>query len=541
MSCFKLKNKRILSLIFVMFTISIFMISCLKDDFNFDKMTNPTWEPNFSLPLIHSKLNLSKVLGVTGGDSLLNEDASHFLTLIYRDNIFSQYAYDVFTIPDQTYSLNYPFSLPGGMNNGDSISGTYSDNIVFVNSNSEILDTMYVKDSILNFKMNTTINQNAKIEIVMPTVTKNGIPLSATINYIYTGTPSNINYNVPIDGYKMVFHNAGGVFNQLTINYKVTIFNIGLPDLSPYAFNFDLKFENLKYSKMYGYMNQKDYLFPVDTLSIDIFKNSWFGNFMLEDPKLKVNVYNSYGFPLNLTFDLLDAYNPKTPALVPVVGFPSPFTITEPTTVGQVTTTTVLLDKNNSNIKDAINITPRYFAYHFEGHANPTGIYQPNFMLDTSSFKVDIELEMPLFGRAWNFVIQDTIDFTFDKIEELVYANFKINILNGFPIDAKMQIYITDSLYNPLDSLFTGEQIVVSAANVGGAPDYRVTTSTLKYTEVNLSQSRLTNLTHAKKMLIRSKLNTTNNGNDIMKIYSDYLIDVRMAVQAQLKVNLNNY
>jgi len=530
-----------LSLTFVVLIMSLFMVSCLKDDFNFDKMTKPTWEPNFSLPLIHSKSDLSKVLGITGGDSLLNEDASHFLTLIYRDNIFSQYAYDAFTIPDQMYNLNYPFSLPGGMNSGDSISGSYSDNIVFVNSNNEILDTMFLKDSILNFKMNSTINHNAKIEIEMPTVTKNGVPLSATINFVYTGTPLNINYDIPVDGYKMIFNQSGGVFNKLAINYKVTVYNIGTPDMSPYAFNFDITFKNLKYSKMFGYMNQKDYLFPFDTLSIDIFKNSWFGNFMLEDPKLRVYVYNSYGFPLNLTFDLLESYNPNTPALVSVVGFPNPFTITEPTTIGQVAQTTVLLDKNNSNIKDAINITPRYFAYHFEGHANPSGIYQPNFLLDTSCFKVDIEMELPLFGRAWNFVIQDTIDFTFDKIEELVYANFKINILNGFPIDAKMQIYITDSLYNPLDSLFNGEQVVISGASVGGAPDYRVTSPSPKYTEVNLSQSRLTNLSNAKKMLIRSKLNTTNSGNDIMKIYSDYIIDVRMAVQAQLKVNLNNY
>jgi len=539
MKFFKIINKRMFLLTSVILTVSVFMVSCLKNDFDFSKFTKPTWEPNFSLPLVHSKLSLSKILGVTGGDSLLNEDANHFLTLIYRDNIFSQYAYDAFKIIDQNYTKNYPFSLPPGMNVGDSVSGSFTDNIIFNDTNNAVLDTMYLKSGNLNFKMNSTINQNAKIEIVMPSVTKNGIPLGTVINYIYTGAPLNINFNLPLSGYKIVFHQAGGIFNQLAINYKVTLYNIGSPDLSPYNFNFDLGFQSLKYSKIFGYLNQKSFSFPIDTLSIDIFKNSWFGHFLLEDPKFTVKVKNSYGFPLNINFDLLDAYNPKTPALINVWGVPNPFSINTPTSVGQVTETSFILNKNNSNIKDAINITPHYFAYHFTGQANPSGIYQSNFILDTSSFKVDVEMELPLFGRAWDFVIQDTVDFKFDKVDELVYANFKINILNGFPLDAKMQIVITDSLYVPLDSLFVGEQYVIRSGSVGPAPDYRVISPNNVYTEVNLSQTRLTKLSNARKMLIRSKLNTTNTGLDIMKIYSDYLLDVRLAVQAQLKVDLN--
>jgi len=147
---------------------------------------------------------------------------------------------------------------------------------------------------------------------------------------------------------------------------------------------------------------------------------------------------------------------------------------------------------------------------------------------------------MPLFGKAWDFLIQDTVNFKIDKIEELVSANFKINISNGFPIDAKIQIVITDSLYTPLDSLFSGgPQDVIKSGNIGAAPDYRVTSPTNKFTPVILPQDRLVKLSHARKMLIRSTLNTKNNGADIMKIYSDYLIDVRLAVQAQLKVDLN--
>jgi len=534
-------NKWIWKSVIVFVFLSIVLVSCLKNDFDFEKVTLPTWEPNFSLPLIHSKLNLSKVLGEADAGDMLLEDPFHFLTLIYRSNIFSQEAQEVFTIANQMYAQNYSFSLPGGMNNGDSTSGSYSDNIVFINTNNEILDTLYLKEGNINLLFNSDINQNAKINIVFPTATKNGVPLTHTINLNYTGTPFNINTNIDITGYKLVFDHSGGTFNKLPILYNVTVYNIGSPDQSPYDFNFNLFFQNQNYSKMFGYLNQKDYLFPMDTLSIDIFKNSWFGNFLLEDPKLKIKISNSYGFPLNITWGLLEGINPKTPTSMALTNVPNPMNVNSPTIIGHDIETVYNLDKNNSNIKDVVNIIPHYFAYLFEGHANPSGIYTPNFVLDTSRFKVDVEMEMPLFGRAWDFIIEDTVDFTFEKIEELVYINFKINITNGFPVDSKIQIVITDSLYNPLDSLFPTAQYVIQSANMGPAPDYKVTTPVHKYTEVNLSQTRLTNLTNARKMLIIATLNTKNNGNDIVKFYSDYMIDVRMAARAQLKVNLNNY
>ncbi len=532
-------GKRCMCVILAFLASCFILTSCLKDDFNFDKMTKPVWEPNFSLPLVHSKLDLSKVLGETGGDSLMFEDPNHFLTLIYRDELYSQTAEDAFIIIDQQYLKNYQFSLPGGMNNGDSISNMYNDNIVFVNSNNENLDTLTLKAGILNFKLNTNINHNAKIEILMPTVTKNGVPLGAVLPLTYTGVPININTFVDLAGYKLVFDHSGGIFNKLPINYKITLYNIGSPDLSPYDFNFEINFQNLKYLRMYGYLNQKDYLFPFDTLSIDIFKKSWFGNFNLVNPKLMVKVLNSYGFPLNINFDLLEAYNPKTPANVTLFGYPYPFTINTPAYLGQVTEASFVMDTTNSNIRDAINITPHYLAYHFEGHANPSGLYTPNFVFDTSSFKVKVEMELPLHGRAWDFYIQDTVDFEFEKVDELIYANFKLNILNGFPIDAKIQVVITDSLYVPLDSLFVGEQYIVQSGVLG--PDLKVASPTLRYTEINLPQSRLTTLSNARKLLIRARLNTTNSGNQVVKIYSDYLIDVRLAVQAQLRMDLNNY
>ncbi|MDD3877674.1 MAG: hypothetical protein PHT69_13720 [Bacteroidales bacterium] len=517
----------------------IFLSSCLKkEDFDFDKLVFPDWEPNFSLPLVHSQMDLRKVLNETSFGDMLIEDANKFLTLVYKERIYSQKAEDAFYINNQFFVQNETFSVSGSFNIGDSSTSTYTENMVFVNaSNNEKLDTLYLKSGDLNFQLNTNLNHPAKIRITLPDVRKNGVPFSTTLLY---NVGSNINTTLDLAGYKMVFHHTGGINNQLTVFYELTAYNTsGAQNQSPYTIDFSTNFENLKYSKMFGFLNYKEYLFPMDTLSIGIFKNAWFGNFVAMDPKVIIKITSHYGFPLHIIFDHLIATNPKSLNSLPVFGLPNPIAISSPLNPGDSSVTSVTLDKYNSNIVDAINILPHYFAYLFEGRANPTGVYTPNFALDTSTFNVDMEVEIPLYGSAWDFVLEDTVDFEFEKIDEVEYALFKISILNGFPVDANIQIYFADSLNNVLDSLFGGTKEVVLAALTGPSPEYRVTTPQTKYTEAYITANKLTNITNSRKMFIRSTLATTNNGSETIKIYSDYLIDVRLAVQAQLKVNLN--
>lgn len=516
--------------------------SCLKkEDFDFDKLVYPDWEPNFSLPLVYSSLDLSQVLNEVEDSDMLIEDAQHFLTLVYKRRLMSQIAQEVFEIDNQTFNNNHSFSLPAGFSVGDSSTFTFSDDFVFATTNNEVLDTLYLKEGTLDLQIQSNINHDTRIRVFLPTVRRNGVPFVETINQVYTGTPYNINLSFDLEDYVMAFHHSGGMFNQLPINYEITAFNnSGASDLSPYVFDCNVGFDNLAYEKMIGFLDYIEYQFNDDSLSIDIFKNSWFGNFLLQDPKLFIRVTNSLGFPLEIVFDYLEGYNPNTSVNVPITGVSTPISVNQPAYMGDITTTTIELNKDNSNIKDAINDMPHHLHYRFDGHANPTGIYTPNFVLDTSAFKVDIELEMPLYGQAWDFTIQDTIDYEFEQLEEVVYAKFLIDITNGFPIDAGIQIYFADTTYQVIDSLFTYKKEIITAAPVGSSPNYRVVERRHKYTEIFLSASRLENISKARHMIIAANMATTNTGTDIVKIYSDYLIDVRLAIQAQLKVNLND-
>jgi len=137
--------------------------------------------------------------------------------------------------------------------------------------------------------------------------------------------------------------------------------------------------------------------------------------------------------------------------------------------------------------------------------------------------------------------LQDTLDFDVlgDDIDKAEWIRFKINTDNGFPIDAKIQVYFvnSDSLdlnshYYAIDSMLVApSEQIVAAAPVGS--DFRVIAPNHKYVETTIYKNRIIALKKADKILVYSKLATVNNGASNVKIYSDYFIDIKIGAQVQ--------
>lgn len=114
--------------------------------------------------------------------------------------------------------------------------------------------------------------------------------------------------------------------------------------------------------------------------------------------------------------------------------------------IGQVVQTNFVLNQTNSNEKTVINQQPRYISYSVNALTNsPTPTY--NFLEDSSRFKVDVEVNLPMKGYAEGFTLQDTTPFTLENIEQVQSAVFRINIVNGFPAKAYTQVYFYDTLF----------------------------------------------------------------------------------------------
>ena len=60
----------------VVFCLFLFLSSCSKEDFNFDKMTDPEWNPTWSMPLIHSNMTLRNIMK-KGGTIFVEDPLTH--------------------------------------------------------------------------------------------------------------------------------------------------------------------------------------------------------------------------------------------------------------------------------------------------------------------------------------------------------------------------------------------------------------------------------------------------------------------------------
>jgi len=528
------------TMVVLLLMIILFVQSCIKkDDFNFDKLAQLPYDPNIAVPLVHSRMTIKDVLDDYDHEHVFTEDNTHFLYLIYERSVFSQKAEDLITISDQNVNTNFNFSI-GTPPNGDSITTTQASTFILTTAVDESFDTMYIKAGTLNYNISGNLDHDGKIVITLPTATKNGIPFTQVIPYNYSGTlPVTINTSFNLTGYKVAFNHIG-LQTILPMTYSVTVYGDGTPVNPPYSITMSESFTNIKYQKLIGYLGQKTFSITNDTIFVEIFRNNIHGYYDFEDPKLHINTFNAYGLPINVNIGLIEAHSDvNTPFIVPVTGsgIPVPWTINYPSfsQMGQIATTTLLLDKNNSTIKPAINIAPQYIVGAISAQSNPSGIPTTNFVLDTSRFTVNAQLELPLWGKAWDFILQDTIAFDYQSTTpmDVEWAEFKLILDNGFPIDGKCQLYFVDSDYAVLDSLLNPFQQALVSAIPGSPPDYRVVSNTKTTTKIRWDGPRWAHLATCKHILVRAYLNTANSGTTIVKIYSDYGLDTRLGVRVQ--------
>lgn len=156
-------------------------------------------------------------------------------------------------------------------------------------------------------------------------------------------------------------------------------------------------------------------------------------------------------------------------------------------------------------------------------------------MSDSSIFKADLKIEFPMKGYTTGFTIQDTVEFGIGEIKEISSLAFRLNISNGFPVNARTQLYFTDDNYNILDSLFTTSQdrIIESAEiDVNG----RVTIPTVRSADEVFEGIRLQHLFSAKKILVRGIINTKDAPTTVVQIYDDYKLDFKLGIRTKLKI-----
>jgi len=278
----------------------------MKDDFDKFSKTQTNWHPEFTTPILDSKLTLKDIIKDTTG--LLHEDSTGFLTIVYESELFSQSAENAMPVLNQTFpeiKEKFNISNPGSTLAIQDTMFYYP----FQTPKRQRLDSMFIKSGKINFDISTTgITQDIVIKITVPSIVKNGSALELNLQL-----GAQEIYAFDLTGYKIIFDNSDpNQMNRLQVVYRVEVSN---PNLEPVigTVNFNGTLDNIKFSKMFGYFQQYDLALPGDSIfNLGFFKNNQFGNLNFPDLNLGFTIDNSYGLPIQINVNKFVSHSDVT-------------------------------------------------------------------------------------------------------------------------------------------------------------------------------------------------------------------------------------
>lgn len=519
---------------------SILGSGCNKDDFNASLLEQTVWTPEVAFPLVHTEMGIADLAQVNDSNTTLIIDENQFCTLLYNSRAFEVTAQQLLVIPDQNFSKGYGLNANQitTLGNTGTVSISKSHTIDFSLSQGAEIDSMFFKSGDLELSFSSDFPLNGSIQIIIPGLNKNGIPLATTLPVNYNGSlPVTVSTNLPLAGYKGDFTEGGTVHNRLRVDYTIVLNGSATSITTGNRISCNPVFKGIQFSSLYGYAGQQNLTNFKDSVEISIFSNSiGSGSFSIAGPKIRFDISNSLGLPISARVTQLLALNGNLTSFVVATGVPDPLPVNSPgiNQIGQSAYSSIQLDHTNSNITSMIDQQPKYLISQTQATTNPAG-HSLNFLLDSSKIAVDVHVELPFYGTANNFKVKDTVPFSYNDLVNVSELMLRMDLENGFPLESSVQLIFTDDQNQPLDTLFNTDEVVIPSGTLGAGSE-RVSIPGKKSHDQFFDATRITKILNAKNIIIVATATSTNAGNTNVKIFADYQLKIKIGAIAKMKI-----
>jgi hypothetical protein len=503
-----MKKNRLLLALFTLITV----LSCRIVPF--DDVTI-AGQADWAIPLVDTKKTVSDLVKGFDKEAFLQIAPDGLLVLHYKGNYIAQSSLDVFAslrnlvfpLTDSVTAL--PFQVPNGID----------------------IDYVDAKKGQLVLAFRGAPNDVLSVKLKIPQMTKNGASFTRSFTlgqfpYLETVDMSGWHFE-PTNGSITISYDA----RRTSTNERVSIAALGSGAISA------IQIKDFEFSLVKGYFGKSTFDAPRDTIEMDFIRNLNQGEIRFEDPKMTLTLENSFGIPVRAISSVAEviSVNGQKLALRNTitegvdVNYPSIFEI------GKSKKTVFVLDKNNSNLVDIISSNPRAIDYDIDGITNPNEIRSlRGFMTDSSSYKLQVEVDLPIYGSAKNFILTDTFDFDIKKYDRLTHATMKVLTENGLPVDIALQglfvganNVVIDSFYNKTPPL------VLRGAAVGA--DGLPRASQKQESLIELDAVKLKKILPATKIVLRYLVSTSNNGTVPVKLVKNQDVRVQLGLKFGIK------
>ena len=270
------------------------------------------------------------------------------------------------------------------------------------------------------------------------------------------------------------------------------------------------------------------------------------GDYTFADPRINMTFHNTVGVPLEVNANLT-GYN--TDGVAQDLHPTTPLVPDYPRTEADIdagVTSTKSYHKDNSSIVDLMALPPND-RITYEGSVNlnpgadPVDMATPNIVKSGTSISVDMEIDIPMDFTATNLELRDTIDdIDISNSEKIKFGKLVIVTKNGLPLDVAIdKVYLTDAMYQKLDSVYDATIFSAAKVNDQGEVDHALITE--QSHEIEFSEKVLAKLDQTKNLIIKAHVSTATNADNNkvpVKLRNTDQIEFKLAIQ--VKADLNN-
>jgi len=487
-----------------------------------------------SVPLAFGNLSINDLLSKKDS-AYIKVQPDSLIYLSYTQSLASQDIRSLISFPNipNSGSINAYMTIPAGVYPPapSDITVANSSQPVNMGITPEALTEIGLKSGTLSYNLSVS-PANASLSyavlIAIPEFTTAG---GGTFSQEVTGKGS-----IPLANYIFKSATSNTFHLNLSLIIKKSSSTVVIPPGTTATVG--ISFAGMDFTYIKGFFGDQTVTTPAQTLNLQAFGTSLIhgATVSFAQPSVSLTVVSDYGVPLQVNFLALQAQKPGS-SLSMVTAPASPININQPLVLGTSATTSVSV----TNASALLNFAPTQFYYQVSGHINKGLSAGADFMADTSKMRVNLNVKVPLFGKASNIILLDTVATGLGDLKEttVASASLKTLITNQLPLDATVQFYLADANSKILDSLLTTSQTnLVRGSTVNATGDLQA--PGVYDQMLTLDPTKISKLFSSKKIIIKAVLNTSrdNSGNQInVKFKSSYKINVRLGIAAKLKIS----
>ena len=393
-----------------------------------------------------------------------------------------------------------------------------------------ILNKAILKGDQLIFALNSNEQEEVIVRVKIAELSKNGEPFTAAFTIPFDGAiPSTLTTEpIELEGFEVDFSKQ-----FLTLQYDARTED-GRRIVLPLSFAQITAFD---FSYIEGTIGTSEVPLGLESIDIDIQDTLVAGEYIFLDPKIHFKIDNSFGIPIGIrvkeVFVVADNQQKSTLEsdifnniiLLQYPGFDQ---------MGFSISDQITFDQNNSNIREVTQTNITAIEYDLDVIINPDDLKDVLFfVLDSSKATVTAEVEMSFNAKVENVTVEKSVDIDLESLDTLSYLRLKMVVENGIPLSFEPAITLIDTLSDLNFALEATPSAFINSAEVN--LDGMVQNSSLNVVYYELTKDQLLGAIDMKKLNLRLKMQSPNQGSLPAIIKPGLIMKVRVGAEAKLQ------